>query len=1142
MEAEEEAPRLTQHEAAYLLDCFAAYRGLVAHQIVSFNRFLLVKLQEIVLENSELRHQVERGGAVVAFARCSFQRVWLRSPSIRESDGTFRELTPNECRVRGLSYLVSVYVDILQTQQLLGGEPVQKLFAEVLLCRLPCMIGCAACQTVCGAPPRSAGGECPLDQRGYFVVNGNEKVVISQEKMRTNFVFVKATAGPSAYTAEVRSLHASKTRSTSTLTVHLSAKAGQLGEILVLNFPFIEMQVSACALLRILGFPDLEAMLAFLRLHLPEGAGKAKTMEILTRALNLPHVLERSRRELVDEIGRCGTKEATAERRARYIEHILANEFLPHEGLDDSPAVVRRKCVFFALILSKLARVFAGSLPPDDRDDFSLKRVETTGQLFALLTRQLYRQLLKMMGAHLAKCVDLNKPLTVTDAVNAKKITSGVKYAVSTGVWGVMKQSSQNGVAQILARMNYAATVSHLRRVNTPINREGKLPKPRELPLSHYMLLCPVETPEGQACGLVESLSLLTHVRLGADGLPLVELLRHRGLLRPLEEAEPGCWKFLLNGGVEGVCADGPALAETLRAWRRASLLPCDASVWVDADQRAAAVDLDGGCLLRPMLRVAALEEARAVLRSSPPSQLWEDLLASGALELIDKNEERHVEPGRSHVDVHEACMLGVCAGAIAFLDMNQAPRNIYEAAMTKQSIGSFTLRPDDRLDTVAHALHYPQLPLVQTMVHGVLQTADMAGGTNVMVAALAFTGFNQEDSIIFNQGAIDRGLFRSSIFKCFKDEEKGVGADVERFGKIAASVVGARKANYCKVEGDGLPPLGALVENGDVIIGKRMAASQLGSDRKKKTIVVDHSTILKSSEPMRVRRVFLSSNKDGGRLARVCLDAVRVPEIGDKFSSHHGQKGVVGMILPEADMPFAADGLVPDIIVSPHGLPSRMTVGQLLECLLGKLCCLRAETGDGTPFSGVAVADVGEGLRRHGFHDRGEETLFHGVTGEPLKTTVFFGPVHFQKLRHMVGCKVHARSRGPRALLTHSPLEGRSREGGLRVGEMERDCILAHGASGMLLDRLFEQADAFDFYVCRHCGLVAEAVAPEHAAPVHARIFCRGCRLGGEENVAFVRMPYAMKLLHQELAAMSIAMRFKVQPRGGGERAAAAA
>jgi DNA-directed RNA polymerase II subunit RPB2 len=1129
-------PLLSQAEAMRCLESWMAYRGLVCHQLESFNRFIGSKLQEIVLENSELKHQVKRNGVVTASARCSFQKVFIRSPCVREADGSYRELSPQECRIRGLSYNLSVYVNILQ-EQLLNGAATTKLYSEVLLCRLPCMVGCLACNTVCGATrAQAAAGECPLDPRGYFICNGQEKVVIAQEKMRTNFVFVKRS-GPAACTAEVRSLHASKARSTSTLLVQLSSRAGQLGEVLTVQLPFVEVPVAATAMLRLLHFEDLEAMLAFLEPHVCEGPGHAAAMQILRRALNVPEALLKSRAELMEEIGRHGTKEATAERRLQYMEHLVENEFLPHQGMDPSPEVLRRKCTFFALVLTKLARVFLGLQPPDDRDDFALKRVESTGQLFALLTRQLYRQLLKSMGTHVSKAVEHGKPLAVIDCVNAKRITAGVKSALSTGQWGIMKATSQHGVAQILSRMNGVSALSHLRRVNTPINREGKLPKPRQLPLSHCYILDCVESPEGQACGLVENLSLVAHVRLGCDGGPLVQLLEQAGELRPLAEMRRGHWKLLLNGAIEGVCEDGVALAERLRAWRRACALPCDASVFVEERLRSVFVDMDPGCLLRPMLRVGELERFRRLLATSPPCQLWEDLLAAGVVELIDKNEERHIAVGATHVDLHECCILGVCSGMIPFLNMNQAPRNIYEAAMTKQSIGSFSLALADRVDTVSHVLHYPQQPLVQTLVHDVVGTADLPSGATVVVAVLAYTGFNQEDSIIVNQGAIDRGLFRSSIFKCFKDEEKGIGADVERFGKVAAAAVGSRQANYCKVEEDGLPVLGSLVDSGDVIISKRMAAAQLGADRKKKTVQVDHSTVLKSAEPMRVRKVYLSSNKDGARLARVCLDAVRVPEIGDKLSSHHGQKGVIGMILPEADMPFTVDGVVPDLIVSPHGLPSRMTVGQMLECLLGKLCCMEAQCGDGTPFSGVTVEEVGRPLRRHGFHDRSNELLFHGGTGEPLATTVFVGLVHYQRLKHFVRDKVHGRSRGPRSLLTRSPLEGRSRDGGLRVGEMERDCILAHGASAMLLDRLFHQADAFDFHVCRHCGLIAEAIAPEEAAPVHARLFCRGCRLGGAENVAQVSIPYAFKLLSQELAGMGVAMRVKVRPLEGGGR-----
>ena len=1131
---------LTQGEAARCLEAWVSFRGLASHQIESYNRFVTTKLQDIILENSEIKHQIKRNGSssVTAFARCTFQKVYVRSPCVREADGTYRELSPNECRVRGLSYNISVYVNILQ-EQILNDTTSSKHYSEVLLCRLPCMVGSAVCNTVCSSRQMvSQLGECPLDPRGYFICNGQEKVVIAQEKMRTNFTFVRKM-GPSSYNAEVRSLHASKTRSTSTLVVNLSSRAGQLGELLMVNLPFIEVQVTASALFKILGFKDLEAMLDFMEPHAgAEGSEKEKTMQILRRALNVPEILAKSRSEIMEDIGRHGTKEATIERRLQYIEHIIENEFLPHQGMEASPEVILGKCTYLCMVIVKLTHVFMGILPPDDRDDFSLKRVESTGQLFALLTRQLYRQLLKSMGTHVTRCVENGKVLSVIDCLNSKRITAGVKYAVSTGQWGVMKATSQHGVAQILSRMNAGSALSHLRRVNTPINREGKLPKPRQLPLSHVSILDCVESPEGQACGLVENLSLISHMRMGCDGGPLVHLLAHNSELFSLKELKRGHWKVLINGAIEGYCEDAPALAERLRHWRRSCTIPSDTSIFVDKHIRALLLDTDSGCLMRPMIRVSEIQTFRKLLASSPPSQLWPDMLSTGVLEMIDKNEEKHVEIGVTHVDLHECCILGVCSGMIPFLNMNQAPRNIYEAAMTKQSIGSFSMCLEERVDTISHSMHYPQQPLVQTMVQEVVGSVDMPGGATVVVAVLSHTGFNQEDSIIVNKGSIDRGLFRSSVYRCFKDEEKGIGADVERFGKVAAAAVGARKANYCKVDDDGLPCLGSVMNNGDVIISKRMAASQLGSDRKKKTIQVDHSTVLRSSEPMRVRKVYVSCNKDGARLARVCLDAVRVPEIGDKLSSHHGQKGVIGMILPEVEMPFTVDGIVPDIIVSPHGLPSRMTVGQLLECLLGKLCCMEAQTGDGTPFSGIKVGDVGKRLRKYGFHDRGNEMLFDSVTGEPLETTVFVGLVHYQRLKHFVGDKVHGRSRGPRSLLTRGPLEGRSRDGGLRVGEMERDCILAHGASAMLLDRLFYQADAFDFHVCRRCGLIAEAISPEEPAPVHSRLFCRGCRLSGTENIAQVQIPYAFKLLSQELAGMGIAMRMKVHPLPGSNGA----
>lgn len=1104
----------------HLLASWLQSAGLVGHQIQSFNKFLCEKLQDIVTENSHLLVEGEKGGNL----QLNFDSVYIRSPAIREADGAYHRVTPHECRIRGLSYNVAVYANVHQIYITQGGARLEKIYSEVLLCRIPCMVRCMACSYRHGDI-----GECQLDPGGYFIVNGNEKSVIAQEKMRTNFIFVRRT-NEKTYSAEVRSLHATKTRSTSTLIVNLSSRAGLLSETMEVRLPFVEASVPIGVVFKLLGLNTLSEMCDFLKLHTTNW--NSQLADLCLRCLD-HSLIQASRSYLVEHLGKEGTKEATNQRRIRYIEHILSNEFLPHQGLDSSDDVLHRKAVYLSVIMIKLLKVYCGELKPDDRDNYAFKRIETTGGLFALLFRQLFRQFLKMLSLQIGRIIDNGGNIALETLLNAKKITAGMKYAVSTGNWGIQKQSSQNGVAQILTRMNFLATVSHLRRVNTPINREGKLPKPRQLSASHSGILCPVETPEGQACGLVENLALLTHTRLGSDANYITEALQRCDLIQDLYSTDSKSWKVLINGSIEGVCEDGFVLIAVLRRWRQFLVIPPDTSICIHANERSITIDTDAGCILRPLLIKNKLPHLPALMQKSCPLQLWNQMLIGGFVELIDKAEETNIRLGETHVELHPSCLLGICAGMIPFLNHNQAPRNIYEAAMTKQAIGIFSSASECRVDTVAHALHYPQLPLVQTSVHALSVCADMPGGANVIIAVLAYTGFNQEDSIIVSRDALDRGLFRSTIWKSFKDEEKGIGSDVERFGIVPSTAIGFRKADYSKLKDDGLPRLGEVMNNGDVVIGKRMQTSQLGNDKKKKSALVDHSTILCTAEAMQVSDVYISTNKDGSRIVRVRLSASRTPEIGDKFSSHHGQKGVIGIILPGVDMPFTCDGMSPDIIINPHALPGRMTVGQLIESLLGKLCCLEGKIGNGTPFNNLSPSQIGDELKKFGFQSRGCETLFNGWTGEPLEVEVCIGAVHYQRLRHCAIDKVHARSRGAVQLITRQPVEGRSRGGGLRVGEMERDCMLAHGATSVILDRLFKQSDEFECYVCRTCGLIAEHMEESQPIVVQPRIFCRGCKLEGTSHIARVQMPYSMKLLAQECGGLNVALRFRIEEKG---------
>jgi DNA-directed RNA polymerase II subunit RPB2 len=776
---------------------------------------------------------------------------------------------------------------------------------------------------------------------------------------------------------------------------------------------------------------------------------------------------------------------------------------------------MRSKVIFLLMAAVKLARVSIGDLREDDRDDYAIKRVDDPGMLCALLYRQLFRSFLKSLTLQIHRATEAGREVNIMDAITHRRMTSGFRYAFTTGMWGI--QSSQCGVVQLMTRQTILASISHRRRINTPVNRDGKLQKPRELSDSHYGIVCPVETPEGQSCGLVENLAMLAVVSIGSDGSALARLLVDEGYIRRDLLPIANHWLVLVNGVYEGTCPDGLSLCEALRSCRRSSGIPASVSVYSNEAERTVFVDSDAGALHQPLVRVQSLDHVRRILRCVPAPLVWKRLVSEGCVEILTKMEEKNVRIGVTHIHIHPSCMFGVCGGQIPFPDHNQAPRNIYGSAMTKQAVGVFVSEPDERFDCQAHVLHYPQVPLVQTMLQDV-QGADAAPcGINVVLAILSHTGFSQEDAIVVNRDAVERGLFHSSIYRSYRDEERD--STCERFGTPAArGTQGLRHSDYSKLESDGFPAIGAVLSNGDAVIGKTTTRGERGV-----TQTTDASTFLKSFEDMRVDKVCLTSGKSGTRLARVRMHASRSPQVGDKFSSHHGQKGVIGLLVPGADMPFARDGWCPDMMICPFCIPSRMTFGQLIEMLLGKAACFSGLLGDGTPFEGVTVEEIGKVLEAFGYESRGNETLYNGTTGERFETSVFVGPCHYQRLKHMVTDKVHARSYGPRNMLTRQPVEGRSRMGGARVGEMEKDCFASHGASSTLLDRLMRCSDEFRVPVCARCGMIAERIADDAFAISGRRNYCRGCR-GGE--VVMVRCPYAFKLFVQEVAALNICMR----------------
>jgi DNA-directed RNA polymerase II subunit RPB2 len=473
-----------------------------------------------------------------------------------------------------------------------------------------------------------------------------------------------------------------------------------------------------------------------------------------------------------------------------------------------------------------------------------------------------------------------------------------------------------------------------------------------------------------------------------------------------------------------------------------------------------------------------------------------------------------------THCEIHPSTIFGVLASCIPFPEHNQSPRNTYQCAQAKQAMGMYVTNFDTRMDKTAYVLSNPARPMVDTRIMDMIHINKIPSGFNAVVAIMTHTGYNQEDSLLFNKGSIDRGLFQATIYHTEKDEDKQkINGDEEiRCKPDPNKTKGMKFANYNKVNGRGVIPENTLVENRDIIISKITPIKENRNDHTKVIKYEDQSRVYRTDEPTYVDKNYIDRNGDGYNFAKVRIRAVRKPVIGDKFSSRSGQKGTIGNIIPEQDMPFTRSGIKPDLILNPHAIPSRMTIAQLKETILGKTLIELGLFGDGTSFGELDVKTICQKLQEVGYESNGNEIMYDALTGEQMECTVFLGPVFYQRLKHMVSDKQHSRSIGPMVNLTRQPAEGRSRDGGLRFGEMERDCMISHGASRFTRGRMYDASDKYQVYVCKKCGLVASYNDQMH---IH---HCRTC--DNRTDFAYVEIPYACKLLFQELITMNIAPR----------------
>jgi DNA-directed RNA polymerase II subunit RPB2 len=729
--------------------------------------------------------------------------------------------------------------------------------------------------------------------------------------------------------------------------------------------------------------------------------------------------------------------------------------------------------------------------------------------------------------------------------VKSTTIENGLKRALATGDFGVKHfNSNKVGVAQVLNRLTYISSLSHLRRINTPIDKSGKLIPPRKLHPSSWGFLCPAETPEGGSVGVVKNLAYMTHVSTPCNSTALYEFVDP--YIQPIETLaaeQLNCGvKVFINGVWLGIAINPMELYQEMKTKKYKGIINIFTSVAFDIKRKEIRICNDAGRLLRPLLRVKdnKLLITNSIIRRLNKKELvWDDLLTAckiddSVIEYVDATEQNlsmlAMTPTDlrdknnfiykyTHCEIHPSTIFGILASCIPFPEHNQSPRNTYQCAMGKQAMGMYVTNYDNRMDKTAYVMTYPMRPLVDTRVMNLIELNQIPSGCQIIVAIMTHTGYNQEDSILFNQGSIDRGLFQATIYHSEKDEDKKIHGDEEiRCKPDPSKTKGMKFGNYDKVNSSGVIPENTLVENRDIIIAKVLPIKDARNDPSKVLKYEDQSKIFRTTEETYVDKNYIERNGDGYNFCKVRLRTIRKPIIGDKFSSRHGQKGTIGNIIPECDMPFTASGIKPDIIINPHAIPSRMTIAQLKETVLGKTLLELGLFGDGTSFGKFDVKDICKELQKVGYESNGNEIMYNGLTGEQLETSIFLGPVFYQRLKHMVSDKQHSRSIGPMVNLTRQPAEGRSKDGGLRFGEMERDCMCSHGASRFTKGRIYDASDAFRVHVCKRCGMIAAYNDQTH---IH---HCKTC--DNRIDFDYVEMPYACKLLFQELITMNIAPR----------------
>ncbi len=1220
---------------------------LVSHHLESYNEFFRNGIRRVFHENNPIRFieredesstlDGKRNECLLYLGGKDGSKIYYGKPIIYD-DHSSHYMFPNDARLRNMTYGVTIHYDVeVDFIYYIGDEKKMHtmILPKIYLGRFPIMLQSDLCiLSTMDKNVRFNMGECRNDYGGYFIIDGKEKVLISQEKFADNLLYIREYGGDDlySYSAEIRSVSEDTSKPIRTTAVRMVAPSPNYSNNqIVVSVPNVKKPVPLFILMRALGVvSDKDIIEKCLLVSLDDDKENEKNRYI---DLFIPSIHDANKifnqqnaLEFIAELTKRGTVSGVIE--------ILSDYFLPHIG----ELNFLEKAYFVGYMVNRLLKVYTKEEKPTDRDNFRFKRVELSGSLIYDLFREYYliqkkditrkideeyyyhkgeykedetlsrkeKKQLKIKDKGVSEnkykdnfigLIEANFKMFFKDRI----VEQGFRKAFK-GNWGSEAHTKRLGAVQDLNRLSWNTFISHLRKINLPLDSSAKVVGPRLLNSSQWGFIDPVDTPDGGNIGLHKHMSLSTYITSGSSGLPLIKWLRTNTPMRNIMECSPdqlgSSSKIFVNGRWIGVIDTPIQLVNLLKLYRRNGVIPVYTSISFNYKSSEISIYTDAGRLTRPIYYI---EDGKISYDRKNINELlekdnitWEQIIsgfmkksdenfktknnkiydlmslysdlgttdksivlqrleaAKAMVDYVDTAEEEtaliatstdNLEKSKwyTHLEIHPSLILGVMGNLVIYPENNPTTRSAFSCGQSKQAVSVYHSNYQMRIDKMGVVLNYGQTPLVKSRYLEYLNNEEQPYGFNAIVAVMCYTGYNVEDAILINEGAIQRGIFRTTYYSSYETREessKVTGSTSSKFANIEKNnVIGKKQGfDYSYLDEHGLVKENTELNDKIILIGK------INSSLASKDTWTDDSVKTKKGQLGYVDKSFITLGEEGFNVAKVRVREERMPAIGDKMASRSGQKGTLGLIIREEDMPFTADGIRPDLIINPHAIPSRMTIGQIVECLFGKVCASYGAFGDCTSFQtkGSNYSTYGPLLVEQGFHSSGNDILYNGMTGEQLSADIFIGPTYYMRLKHMVKDKINYRARGPNTVLTRQPVQGRANDGGLRIGEMERDGVLAHGMSYFLNESFMVRGESKDYYiaVCNKTGSIAiynEArnlfLSPAVDGPIKFNVNPDGTqnimnlsRFG--RSFSILKVPYSFKLLMQELQVMNVQMR----------------